>query len=102
MKTICHNWEIEVRAENEQDSLWLFGWLYWLRKDKGMDDYIEIELGDFGYDGTYKMLDKTWMSEFRKNSKHSQGNYIYCETNHEEHYGTEAQVGAVTINPLGF
>lgn len=100
MKTICWNGELIIKAENEQDTLWLMEFCD--RALKEMDSYIEIDLGEIDDEGKITHLGNTWIKQFHKNHKRNDGNYVFCETNFDDHSGTEAQIIGITINSLGF
>lgn len=69
MKIICWNNTFRIKAENDQDCMWLYDWLDGVSDGEGLDDYIEIELGSFDSEGKLEEFNKTtWLEEYRKNT----------------------------------
>jgi hypothetical protein len=89
MKVICWNNTLQIKAENEQDSCWLQQWVEDLGSKEILSNYIELEVGEFDSDGKLEILDSFFnLIDYKKN-RENDGKYVFVETNHEEHSGTD-------------
>jgi len=90
MRVNCWNGCLFIRADNDQDALWLTEFIKKLDNSDLFSGHIELEMGRFGYDGELEIFD-SWFS-LKGIKPKIDGDSVFVETNRDTHVGEDSQV----------